>query len=484
VSVVTYYGVPLVFPPFLPSLPFCRQGDDDDDGDIVCDETVVESSCEPDYDQGDNPCVVGCGHAPVPNPFNHNPMEAEKEQRPGACKNYECLCADSGCSRTWDVGCIKWYMQCQPSTQVCGSLSDAPTAVQDFNVGVSCVVAPTSANTHVCFTEVATAPSKSPVSIPQPAGDDDDTPGTSVGPGDDDDTTDTGTGKKTGYVPSTSGGDDDDENGPSGPGVVSGKKGGYGDDDSDPSGPDVVSGDDDDGPSGPGVESGDDDDGPSSPEVVSGKKVGYGGDDDSGPSGPESAPGGYDDSGPSGPGIESGDDDDGPAGPEVVSGKKVGYSGDDDSGPSGPEPVPGGYGGVDDSGPSGHGIESGDDDDDDGPEVVSGKKVGYGGDDDSDPSGPESVPGGYGGDDDSGPSGPGIESGDDDDGPSGPEVVSGKKVGYGGDDDSGPSGPESKPSPQPVDTESIYGVISSGSSGKPIPAKSKSQDFEGLLYTP
>jgi hypothetical protein len=205
----------------------CPEGDDDDDDDS---SGIV---CEPNYSLGDNPCVDGCGHEPVPNPFNPNPVEAAKEQMPGPCKDYTCLCADSGCKLTWDVGCIKWYMECQKQIQVCGSLADAPAAVQDFNFGTSCSIAPISANTEYCFPK-PTPPPVGPVCPPTPApfgvsGDDDDGSGKKAGygplvSGDDDD----GSGKKAGYGPLVSGDDDDG----------SGKKAGYGP---------LVSGDDDDG---------------------------------------------------------------------------------------------------------------------------------------------------------------------------------------------------------------------------------------------
>jgi hypothetical protein len=402
------------------------QGDDEDD--IVCDETPVESSCEPDYGQGDNPCVVGCGHAPVPNPFNHNPREAKKEQRPGPCKNYRCLCADSGCARSWDEGCIKWYMQCQSATQVCGRLSDAPAAVQDFNIGASCAVAPISANTRVCFNEEMTAPSSSPVSMSQPGDYHDDNTGTGVAPGyADDHATGTGTGKKSGYVPSSSGGGGDDDDGSAGPEVVSGKKGGSG-------------GYDDDGPSGP---------------AGSGKKGGYGYDDvdHTGPSGGEDEDNtdtsgiGY---GPSRSpvsmsqpeddhdyntitGVADGDDDDDDDASGTESGKKSGFvpssSGDDDydDGPAGPEVVSGkkdGYGGYDDDGPPGPGVESG-------------KKGGDGYNDDT-PSGPS------GGEDD--------------------ESTDSSHSQYGYDD-------QPKPRPPPVDAGSTNSTNSYGSGGKPIPGK-------------
>ncbi|KAL3917019.1 MAG: hypothetical protein SGILL_004907, partial [Bacillariaceae sp.] len=119
---------------------------------VDCAEPEPEiEGCDPDWQVGDNPCVEGCGWGTVPNPFNPNAAAAELEQRPAPCKNYSCVCADSGCGRSWDVGCIKWYMQCQTETQACGSLDSAPTQVQEFNVGSSCAMAPSSANTEVCF---------------------------------------------------------------------------------------------------------------------------------------------------------------------------------------------------------------------------------------------------------------------------------------------------------------------------------------------
>jgi hypothetical protein len=152
--------------------------EDDDDDDVGCEDADSLSGvqvgneliCDPNYSLGDNPCVDGCGHAPVPNPFNPNAVEAESEQVPSPCKDYACLCADSGCKLSWDVGCIKWYMQCQTQTQVCGSLDDAPTEVIDYNIGTSCVVAPISANVDVCFYQPLSTPSPtgSPTAVPIP----------------------------------------------------------------------------------------------------------------------------------------------------------------------------------------------------------------------------------------------------------------------------------------------------------------------------
>lgn len=140
-----------------------------DDDEVGCEEEETaefraavqvgdQLICDPNYELGDNPCVDGCGHAPVPNPFNPDPVEAESEQVPSPCLDYTCLCADSGCKMSWDVGCIKWYMQCQTQTQVCGDLADAPTAVQDFNFGQDCTIAPISANTDVCFFQPLATP--------------------------------------------------------------------------------------------------------------------------------------------------------------------------------------------------------------------------------------------------------------------------------------------------------------------------------------
>jgi hypothetical protein len=230
--------------------------DNDDDEDGGCMEELppggaeIQSICLPDYDAGDNPCVEGCGHGMIPNPFNTNAEEAVLQQRPAPCKNYTCICADSGCLKTWDVGCIKWYMQCQSQIQVCGSLDEAPTAVQDFNVGSSCAIAPISANTEFCFpqTIINEVPTMAPV-------------------GDDDDDDDGGKGGKKG------GGDDDDDSGGKG-----GKKGGGDDDDDDDSGKKGGGDDDDSGKKGG---DGDDDDDGSGKKGSSGGKGGKkGGDDD------------------------------------------------------------------------------------------------------------------------------------------------------------------------------------------------------------
>jgi hypothetical protein len=237
---------------------------DDDDSTAGDDDDSTGIVCEPNYELGDNPCVDGCGHAPVPNPFNPNPVEAEKEQFPSPCLDYECICADSGCARSWDIGCIKWYMQCQTQTQVCGPLAEAPAAVIDYEVGESCVVAPVSANVEWCYPQV-TAPVPPPFLPPTGVtGDDDDGSGKKTGypgtSGDDDD----GSGKKTGYGPGTAGDDDD------GSGKKTGTGPGTAGDDDDGSGKKTgtgpgTAGDDDDGSgkktgTGPGAAGGDDDD--------------------------------------------------------------------------------------------------------------------------------------------------------------------------------------------------------------------------------
>ncbi|KAL3938961.1 MAG: hypothetical protein SGARI_001544 [Bacillariaceae sp.] len=110
----------------------------------ACDSSVMAGN-------GDNPCMEGCGHGMQPNPFNPNLAEAATQPRPAACSDYTCVCADSGCAKSWTVECIKWYMQCQTETQVCGELSDAPTAVQDAKIETSCAMAPSSANNDFCF---------------------------------------------------------------------------------------------------------------------------------------------------------------------------------------------------------------------------------------------------------------------------------------------------------------------------------------------
>ncbi|KAL3940846.1 MAG: hypothetical protein SGARI_000820 [Bacillariaceae sp.] len=136
---------------------------------VDCTEPAEPEGCPPDWDAGDNPCLPGCGHGMIANPFNPNSVEAEKEPRPAACRNYSCVCADSGCGKSWDEGCIKWYMQCQSETQVCGSMDSAPTAVQEFNIGSSCNIAPTSANSDVCFNKPLTpAPTDAAQVFPPP----------------------------------------------------------------------------------------------------------------------------------------------------------------------------------------------------------------------------------------------------------------------------------------------------------------------------
>ncbi|KAL3927057.1 MAG: hypothetical protein SGARI_005425, partial [Bacillariaceae sp.] len=56
---------------------------------------------------GDDPCQVGCGHGMIPNPYNPNAAEAEKEPRPASCVDTNnCVCMDSGCAKSYDEGCI------------------------------------------------------------------------------------------------------------------------------------------------------------------------------------------------------------------------------------------------------------------------------------------------------------------------------------------------------------------------------------------
>jgi hypothetical protein len=55
----------------------------------------------------DNPCEVGCGHGMIPNPWR-NPFEAEADNdyKPSSCFEYDCICADSACKKTWGPGCV------------------------------------------------------------------------------------------------------------------------------------------------------------------------------------------------------------------------------------------------------------------------------------------------------------------------------------------------------------------------------------------
>ena len=128
-----------------------------------------QPTCE--LDPTDDPCVEGCGHGMIPNPFNPNEEEALTQPRPAGCNNYSCICADSGCLKSWTNECIKWYMQCQSETQVCGSLDNAPTAVQDTNIESSCFLPESSQNTELCENLPLTAypsyaPSPSPTDEP------------------------------------------------------------------------------------------------------------------------------------------------------------------------------------------------------------------------------------------------------------------------------------------------------------------------------
>ena len=157
-------------------------------GEATAKQAAVDFTCTPNTDIGDNPCIEGCGYDPIPNPFNPNAAAAATQPRPSGCKDYSCICADSGCARSWTWECVKWYMQCQEN-QACGPLDQAPQEVQDVNIESSCAVAPTSANTPLCYAgSIEETPTPGPT--PAPEGDDDDDgkgKGGKKGRGDDDD---------------------------------------------------------------------------------------------------------------------------------------------------------------------------------------------------------------------------------------------------------------------------------------------------------
>jgi hypothetical protein len=89
-------------------------GNKQDDDDVYVegddDDNTTFFVCEPNYVFGDNPRADGCSHAPVPNPFIPNAIEAEKDQVPAPCHDYQRTSADSGCFLPWNVGCIERYM--------------------------------------------------------------------------------------------------------------------------------------------------------------------------------------------------------------------------------------------------------------------------------------------------------------------------------------------------------------------------------------
>jgi hypothetical protein len=63
--------------------------------------------------------------------------EAMKQDkwRYAPCMDYDCICADSGCKKSWDHGCIAEYMKCQ-ATQVCGDIAKQPHEVTSYNFGM------------------------------------------------------------------------------------------------------------------------------------------------------------------------------------------------------------------------------------------------------------------------------------------------------------------------------------------------------------
>ena len=203
-------------------------------------DIVVDATCLPDTAAGDKPCEEGCGWGTVPNPYNPNAAQAELQQRPAPCKNYACICADSGCLRSWTVECVAWYVQCQEN-QICGAMPSAAAAV---TIESSCAIAPTSANTPLCYE--STIIEETPT--PAPEGDDDDGKGGKKGSssgkggkkgsssGKGDGKGDDGKGGKKGSSSGKGGkkgGDDDDDGkgGKKGSSGKGGKKGGDDDDD-------------------------------------------------------------------------------------------------------------------------------------------------------------------------------------------------------------------------------------------------------------
>ena len=98
-------------------------GDDDDDDDDCGPKPTPHPTAHPTHGPTpeptfaplnrcqmhpeDRPCLEGCGHGMILNPWR-DPFEAKEanDYRPAPCLEYDCICADSGCQKSWGPGCM------------------------------------------------------------------------------------------------------------------------------------------------------------------------------------------------------------------------------------------------------------------------------------------------------------------------------------------------------------------------------------------